>query len=163
GRVIVQTRAPGHHAIRAAAHHSVAEFAAAELPLRAPPQPAYPPHLVLARFLAAAPEEASAQRAAERVAAWLRRPSAENVAGAPSPARDIRRLASRPTEDCRSASWCRSLRCGRSGHPRNPHGAGCGGACCAGKPRDSPPRPSCRWRLGSWCWCSDSWWGYTSL
>src|SRR5207247_764961 len=66
----------------AAAHHSVAEFAAAELPLRAPPQPAYPPHVGLARFLAAAPEEAAAQRAAERVAAWLRRASAEKLAGA---------------------------------------------------------------------------------
>jgi len=82
GRVIVQTRAPGHHAIRAAAHHSVAEFAAAELPLRAPPQPAYPPHVGLARFLASAPEEAATQRAAERVAAWLRRASAEKLAGA---------------------------------------------------------------------------------
>ena len=99
GRVIVQTRAPGHHAIRAAAHHSVAEFAAAELPLRAPPQPAYSPHVGLARFLAAAPEEAAAQRAAERVAAWLRRASAEKLAGAltvlgPAPC-PIARLQSR--------------------------------------------------------------------
>ena len=82
GRVVVQTRAPGHHAIRAASHHSVGEFAAAELPLRAPPHPAYPPHVGLARFLAAAPQESAAQRAAERVAAWLRRASAEKLAGA---------------------------------------------------------------------------------
>src|SRR6266851_1301778 len=33
GRVFVQTRAPDHHAIRAAAVHSVSQFAAAELPL----------------------------------------------------------------------------------------------------------------------------------
>ncbi|MGH7528810.1 MAG: replication restart helicase PriA, partial [Gemmatimonadales bacterium] len=39
GRVYVQTRVPEHHAIRAAAAHSVAAFAAAELPLRVPPHP----------------------------------------------------------------------------------------------------------------------------
>jgi primosomal protein N' (replication factor Y) len=43
GRVFVQTRAPDHHAIRAAAAHSVSQFAAAELPLRLPPHPPYPP------------------------------------------------------------------------------------------------------------------------
>src|SRR5438046_9682264 len=43
GRVFVQTRAADHHAIRAAATHSVAEFPAAELPLRTPPHPPYPP------------------------------------------------------------------------------------------------------------------------
>jgi len=82
GRVFVQTRAPDHHAIRAAAVHSVAEFAAAELPLRAPPQPAYPPHVGLARFVAAHEDPAAAEAAAERVAAWLRRASAERLAGA---------------------------------------------------------------------------------
>src|SRR5205085_817971 len=35
GRVYVQTRAPDHHAIRAAAAHSVAQFAAVEVPLGA--------------------------------------------------------------------------------------------------------------------------------
>src|SRR5437870_3975198 len=39
GRVYVQTRAPDHHALRAAAVHSVAQFVAAELPLRALPNP----------------------------------------------------------------------------------------------------------------------------
>src|SRR5206468_3937139 len=82
GRVFVQTRAPDHHAIRAAAVHSVAEFAAAELPLRAPPQPAYPPHVGLARFVAAHEDPAVAEAAAARVAAWLRRASAERLAGA---------------------------------------------------------------------------------
>src|SRR5207248_10008124 len=79
GRVFVQTRAPDHHAIRAAAVHSVAEFAAAELPLRAPPQPAYPPHVGLARFVASDPVDARAQEAAEAVAAWLRRMNAERL------------------------------------------------------------------------------------
>jgi primosomal protein N' (replication factor Y) len=82
GRVFVQTRAPDHHAIRAAAAHSVAAFAAAELPLRAPPQPAYPPHVGLVRFVAAAEQPDVAARAGERVAAWLRRANAERLAGA---------------------------------------------------------------------------------
>jgi primosomal protein N' (replication factor Y) len=82
GRVFVQTRTPDHHAIRAAAGHAVAEFAAAELPLRAPPHPAYPPHVGLARFIAAHEVERLAQQAAEGVAAWLRRASAERLEGA---------------------------------------------------------------------------------
>jgi primosomal protein N' (replication factor Y) (superfamily II helicase) len=82
GWVFVQTRAPDHHAIRAAAAHSVDAFAAAELPLRAPPQPAYPPHVGLVRFVAAAEQPDVAARAGERVAAWLRRANAERLAGA---------------------------------------------------------------------------------
>src|SRR5256884_3369855 len=72
GRVYVQTRAPDHHAIRAAAVHSVAQFAAAELPLRSPPHPAYPPHVGLVRFVASYEDAGRVQRTAERVAEWLR-------------------------------------------------------------------------------------------
>jgi primosomal protein N' (replication factor Y) (superfamily II helicase) len=82
GRVYVQTRAPDHHAIRAAAAHSVTAFAAAELPLRAPPYPAYPPSVGLARFVAAHADAVTAQATAERVAAWLRRANAERLDGA---------------------------------------------------------------------------------
>ncbi len=82
GRVYVQTRAPDHHAIRAAARHSVTAFAAAELPLRAAPHPAYPPIVGLARFVATHADAATAQATAERVAAWLRRANAERLAGA---------------------------------------------------------------------------------
>jgi primosomal protein N' (replication factor Y) len=82
GRVYVQTRAPNHHAIRAAAAHSVSQFAAAELPLRLPPHPSYPPTVGLARFVAAAEDPGTAQQAAERVAAWLRRANAERLGGA---------------------------------------------------------------------------------
>ena len=82
GRVFVQTRAPDHHAIRAAAAHSVDAFAAAELPLRAPPNPAYPPHVGLARFVASHEDEGLAQEAAHRVAAWLRRANSERLSGA---------------------------------------------------------------------------------
>src|SRR5437660_747208 len=79
GRVYVQTRVPDHHAIRAAAAHSVSQFAASELPLRAPPHPAYPPSVGLARFVASDPVDARAQEAAEAVAAWLRRMNAERL------------------------------------------------------------------------------------
>jgi len=82
GRVYVQTRAPGHHAIRAAAAHSVPQFAAVELPLRAAPNPAYPPHVGVVRFVASHVDASRAQQAAERVAAWLRRANAERLAGA---------------------------------------------------------------------------------
>src|SRR2546427_4048968 len=71
GRVYVQTRAPDHHAIRAAAVHSVAQFAAAELPLRSPPNPAYPPQVGLVRFVASHEDAGRVQRTAERVAEWL--------------------------------------------------------------------------------------------
>ncbi len=82
GRVFVQTRAPDHHAIQAAREHSVRRFAAVELPLRAAPHPVYPPHTGLARFVVAAVDADVAARAAERVAAWLRRASAERLGDA---------------------------------------------------------------------------------
>src|SRR5712692_6657338 len=82
GQVFAQTRAPDHHAIRAAAAHSVVEFAAAELPLRAPPGPTYPPHIGLARFVASGADAGRTQQAAERVAAWLRRANTERLGGA---------------------------------------------------------------------------------
>jgi primosomal protein N' (replication factor Y) len=82
GRVVVQTRAPDHHALRAAAAHSVEAFAAAELPLRAAPNPAYPPSVGLVRFVAHGGSEAAAAGRAVRIAEWLRRASAERLGGA---------------------------------------------------------------------------------
>ena len=82
GRVYVQTRAPEHHAIRAAAAHSVEAFAAAELPLRASPQPPYPPRIGLVRFVVTGREEPRTAALAERVATWLRRVSAERLENA---------------------------------------------------------------------------------
>ena len=79
GQVYVQTRAPEHYALRAAALHSVEAFAAAELPLRAPPNPAYPPHVGLARFVASHPNADRAREAAERVASWLERMNRERL------------------------------------------------------------------------------------
>src|SRR6266581_5501980 len=82
GRVYVQTRSPDHHAIRAAAAHSVAVFAAAELPLRTPPSPPYPPRIGLVRFVASGPDQARTAAIAERVAGWLRRAGTERLEGA---------------------------------------------------------------------------------
>jgi primosomal protein N' (replication factor Y) len=82
GRVLVQTRVPEHHAIRAAQAHSVRDFAAAELPLRAPPHPAYPPYTGLTRFIAAAEDAGAAAEAAADIAAWLRRIGTEQLGGA---------------------------------------------------------------------------------
>jgi primosomal protein N' (replication factor Y) len=82
GRVVVQTRHPDHHAIRAAAAHSVRAFAAEELPLRAVPHPVYPPAVGLARFVARARDGARAAALADRVAGWLRRANAGPLAGA---------------------------------------------------------------------------------
>jgi len=81
GRVFVQTRAPDHHAIRAAAAHSVAQFAAAELPLRSPPNPPYPPRTGLVRFVVSGTDHAWTADLAERVAAWLRRASSARLDG----------------------------------------------------------------------------------
>jgi primosomal protein N' (replication factor Y) (superfamily II helicase) len=81
GRVYVQTRAPHHHAIQAAAAHSVTAFAAAESPLRAAPHPPYPPDVGLVRFVASHPDAEAAARTGERVAAWLGRANAERLGG----------------------------------------------------------------------------------
>jgi len=81
GRVFVQTRAPDHHAIRAAAAHSVAQFAAAELPLRSPPHPPYPPRTGLVRFVIATGDHARTAELAEKVANWLRRAATERLEG----------------------------------------------------------------------------------
>ena len=57
----------------------MSQFAAVEVPLRAAPHPAYPPHVGLARFVASDPVAARAQEVAEGVAAWLRRANAERL------------------------------------------------------------------------------------
>ena len=82
GRVYVQTRSPDHHAIRAAAAHSVEAFIAAELPQRTPPNPPYPPNVGLVRFVVSGREQARTAAIAERVAAWLRRAGTERLEGA---------------------------------------------------------------------------------
>ncbi len=70
GRVIVQTRAPDHHAIVRAARHDVRGFLAAELAERR--DPPYPPHVRLANGVLSGTVERAVARAAERVVEWLR-------------------------------------------------------------------------------------------
>jgi primosomal protein N' (replication factor Y) len=68
--VIVQTWAPGHHAIAHAARHDVRGFLATELAERA--NPPYPPHVRLANVVLSGRDERVVARAAERVGEWLR-------------------------------------------------------------------------------------------
>ena len=82
GAVYVQTRAPEHHAIQAAAHHSIDEFAVHELSLRTAPHPSYPPHVGLARFVATGTTESRAQHAATSASEWLTRANTERLGGA---------------------------------------------------------------------------------
>jgi len=82
GRVYVQTRSPDHHAIQAAAAHSMEAFAEAELPHRTPPNPLYPPSVGLVRFVVSGREQGRTAAIAERVAAWLRRAGTERLEGA---------------------------------------------------------------------------------
>ncbi|HLZ68820.1 MAG TPA: primosomal protein N' [Dehalococcoidia bacterium] len=70
GRVFVQTYAPGHYAVRAAAEQDYAAFYAREAAFRR--QLAYPPYGALTRLVHANRNEAAAEQQAERYAAKLR-------------------------------------------------------------------------------------------
>ncbi len=70
GRVFVQTYAPGHYAIRAAAEQDYAAFYAREAAFRR--QLSYPPFGSLTRLVHANRNEAAAEQSAERYAAKLR-------------------------------------------------------------------------------------------
>jgi primosomal protein N' (replication factor Y) (superfamily II helicase) len=88
GRVIVQTRAPGHHAIVHAAAHDVRGFAATELRERR--DPPYPPHVALANLVLSGPDQRAVARSAERLGEWLRallaaRPDAGATVLGPAP------------------------------------------------------------------------------
>lgn len=71
GRVLVQTRDPGHHALACAAAHDPDRFLAEELRLRA--SPAYPPHTHLVNLLLTSEDEGEVAAAAVRLAEWCRR------------------------------------------------------------------------------------------
>jgi primosomal protein N' (replication factor Y) len=68
GRVLIQTRNPGHHAIVHAAGHDVVGFLDSELAARA--EPPYPPHRSLANLLVTGLDEAEVGRTAAEVAEW---------------------------------------------------------------------------------------------
>jgi primosomal protein N' (replication factor Y) (superfamily II helicase) len=69
GRVIIQTYAPEHHAIRNAASLDVAGFAGEELPRRR--ALGYPPYGVLARLLVADPDRARGEERGRKLAATM--------------------------------------------------------------------------------------------
>jgi primosomal protein N' (replication factor Y) len=88
GRVIVQTRAPTHHAVVYAARHDVRGFMEAELAERR--APAYPPHVELANAVLSGGDEGAVARGAGGVADWLRallaaRPELEAAVLGPAP------------------------------------------------------------------------------
>jgi primosomal protein N' (replication factor Y) len=88
GRVLVQTRQALHPAIRFAAAHDVAGFAAAELAERL--DPPYPPHVALANLVLSGTAEDAVADGAVALGRWLRalataRPEAGAVVLGPAP------------------------------------------------------------------------------
>ena len=69
GRVLVQTRQPGHPALRHAAAHDVEGFLREELASRE--SPPYPPHTSLVNVLVSGLRETEVQRGVIEVADWL--------------------------------------------------------------------------------------------
>ncbi|MDQ3696962.1 MAG: primosomal protein N' [Gemmatimonadota bacterium] len=70
GEVIIQTRLPGHHAVRCALSHDYAGFVAVELPGRS--EPAYPPCIRLANVVFSGLDEEPVANFALSAADWLR-------------------------------------------------------------------------------------------
>jgi primosomal protein N' (replication factor Y) (superfamily II helicase) len=89
GRVLIQTRVPGHHAVVCAVAHDYARFVAEELAGRR--EPTYPPLTRLANVVFSGLRENATQELATRAAARLRRAVArygseiQVVGPAPSP------------------------------------------------------------------------------
>lgn len=70
GRVLVQTRCPGHYALEAAAAHDVVAFAERELEVRR--DPPYPPHVALVNVVVSGHRASDVGQAAVALADWLR-------------------------------------------------------------------------------------------
>jgi primosomal protein N' (replication factor Y) len=68
GRVLVQTRAPEHPALRHAARHDTDGFLRLELASRA--APVYPPYVALVNAVFSGPDELTVSAAAARFAEW---------------------------------------------------------------------------------------------
>ncbi|MDE0259149.1 MAG: primosomal protein N' [Gammaproteobacteria bacterium] len=94
GDVVIQTRMPGHYAIRTAREHDYEAFAERELTERT--GPGYPPHARLVNVIVTSPDPDTAATAAEEAATWverrLRGTRVELTGPAPAP---IERLQSR--------------------------------------------------------------------
>ena len=71
GEVLIQTRAPSHHAVRCAVTHDYRAFVEEELKGRR--HPPYPPTLRLANVVVSGTQEEGTARLATRTAAWLHR------------------------------------------------------------------------------------------
>ena len=69
GEVVIQTRTPGHHAVRHASSHDFLGFVAEELAARE--DPPYPPTLRLANVVVSGLDEGAVADFAERVTRWL--------------------------------------------------------------------------------------------
>jgi primosomal protein N' (replication factor Y) (superfamily II helicase) len=69
--VLIQTRVPGHHAVRYAVTHDYEAFVGAELVNRR--DPAYPPFVRLANIVVSGVDQESTADWALAEAAWLRR------------------------------------------------------------------------------------------
>jgi primosomal protein N' (replication factor Y) (superfamily II helicase) len=89
GRVLIQTSAPGHYAVRSALEHDFEGFAERELSERR--SPPYPPLVRLVNVVVSSPDPELAADGAERAAAWVRERTARTGGGpdlvgpAPSP------------------------------------------------------------------------------
>lgn len=70
GRVLVQSRQPGHYALQFAAAHDPEAFLAREIEIRR--SPPYPPATALANLVVSGETEAAVSREAARVADWCR-------------------------------------------------------------------------------------------
>ncbi len=79
GQVFIQTRVPGHHAVRCAVSHDYAGFVTEELAGRR--QPPYPPLVRLANVVFSGLAEAPTADFATRGADWLRRLAARDGGG----------------------------------------------------------------------------------
>jgi primosomal protein N' (replication factor Y) len=71
GEVLIQTRAPSHHAVRCAVTHDYRAFVEEELEGRR--HPPYPPMLRLANVVVSGTQEEATARQATRLTAWLHR------------------------------------------------------------------------------------------
>jgi primosomal protein N' (replication factor Y) len=69
GRVIIQTRAPTHHAVQCAVAHDYVRFVAEELPGRV--SPPYPPTVRLANIVLSGAVEKATMELAQRAAEWF--------------------------------------------------------------------------------------------
>jgi primosomal protein N' (replication factor Y) len=95
GDVIIQTRAPTHHAVQCAVTHDFRAFVAIELPGR--DEPPYPPMVRLTNVVVSGPAEAPVAAEAVRAARWAREfaarhaPDVSVVGPAPCPIERVKR------------------------------------------------------------------------